>query len=321
MFKNLLLSAATMFAMAGVAYADPVDIRIGAGPSADEQLWLMKLRPDLTPNQGKIYNYKMTMFRGANERFVAYQAGQLDAGSTAMSAALFAASKDIPLTLVAAETYDESDFFSTDYLTLAESKFSKDNLKGATIGLSGFRTSFELYARVAVQKLGLNPERDVNWLIMPLGNIGMALRAGKIDLGVFPTFYSYVENKTGGVKTAFTAFSISGVREEFDVFFSPDFIAKNREVVRAWASDFRNVSNYLNQHQKEARQAIADSKIIEVDPAVYLQIIPPEIKNPTQNGIPQIETLRKLQDLTVSLGFQPKKVDVDKMIDASLIKP
>jgi hypothetical protein len=57
------------------------------------------------------------------------------------------------------------------------------------------------------------------------------------------------------------------------------------------------------------------------DPVVMAGLdVETAFRNPTQNGVPQIETLRKLQDLTVALKFQPKPVDVDKLIDASLIK-
>ena len=35
--------------------APPVEIRVGHGFAAEENLWLMAARPDLTPNQGKAY--------------------------------------------------------------------------------------------------------------------------------------------------------------------------------------------------------------------------------------------------------------------------
>ena len=57
----------------------PVEIRMGVGTASEEQAWLMKARPDLTPNQGKLYKYNMSMFRSGGERMTAFQAGQLDA--------------------------------------------------------------------------------------------------------------------------------------------------------------------------------------------------------------------------------------------------
>ena len=49
----------------GPAAADPVKIRIGHGPSAEDNLWLMKTRPDLSPNQGSAYALDFALFRGS----------------------------------------------------------------------------------------------------------------------------------------------------------------------------------------------------------------------------------------------------------------
>ena len=54
-------------------------IRFGRGFAAEEQVWLMSARPDLTPNQGKRYQLKQILFQANPERFQAYLAGELDA--------------------------------------------------------------------------------------------------------------------------------------------------------------------------------------------------------------------------------------------------
>ena len=61
---GIALVAASAFA----AMAEPVELRMGAGPSSEEQVWLMKARPDLTPNQGKIYKYTMSIFRSGERK-------------------------------------------------------------------------------------------------------------------------------------------------------------------------------------------------------------------------------------------------------------
>ena len=45
---------AFVFAVDAVAQTPPL-IRMGRGFAAEEQLWLMSVRKDLTPNQGKRY--------------------------------------------------------------------------------------------------------------------------------------------------------------------------------------------------------------------------------------------------------------------------
>src|SRR5512138_2445029 len=51
--------------------ADPPLIRFGHGFAAEEQVWLMTARPDLTPGQGTKYRLKLVSFQGNPERFQA----------------------------------------------------------------------------------------------------------------------------------------------------------------------------------------------------------------------------------------------------------
>ena len=186
-------------ASAEIAGAAPVEIRMGVGTAAEEQAWLMKARPDLTPNQGKAYTYNMSMFRSGGERMTAFQAGQLDALTASTTGVLFAASKGVPLVVPVSMARESTKTFSTSYFALADSDVSLTNLKGKTIGINGYRTSIELYARIAVAKAGLDPDRDVKWLIVPLPQMAEALRQKKIDLGVFPTTFAFLAMKAGGV--------------------------------------------------------------------------------------------------------------------------
>ena len=74
----LSLVAASVATLPQAALAQPVTLRVGHGSAVEEQLWLMKAKPDVTPNQGKVYNLEFTLFRGTDTRFQAFEAGQLD---------------------------------------------------------------------------------------------------------------------------------------------------------------------------------------------------------------------------------------------------
>jgi hypothetical protein len=63
----------------------PPLIRLGRGFAAEEQLWLMSVRKDLTPNQGKRYELKQILFQANPERFQAFLAGELDGGTAPAS--------------------------------------------------------------------------------------------------------------------------------------------------------------------------------------------------------------------------------------------
>jgi hypothetical protein len=78
--KLLLALLALSFAASSFA-AEPPLIRFGRGFAAEEQVWLMSARPDLTPNQGKRYQLKQILFQANPQRFQAYLAGEIDAGT------------------------------------------------------------------------------------------------------------------------------------------------------------------------------------------------------------------------------------------------
>jgi len=306
-------------ALGATARAEPVAIRMGAGPAPDEQLWLMESRPDLTPNQGKAYIYKLSITRASNERYTAYEAGQLDAGSTSMTAAIFAASKGIDLKLVAKMARESLVDFSTSAMALADNDVSTTNLKDKTIAINGYRTSIELYPRIAVLKAGLNPDRDVKWIVMPFPQMADALRAHKVDIAILPTQFAYFAKREGGFKTVFTSASISGVEEEQDVYFSPDFLAKHPDAVRAWAQDFAAVTRYLLDHQREARQSLLDAKFVNIEPDIYLAMTAKDDLGRTADIKPSIDTLSKVQEMLLKVGFTETRVDVSKIIDTSFV--
>ncbi len=280
---GIALAAASAF----VAMAEPVELRMGAGPSSEEQVWLMKARPDLTLNQGKIYKYTMSVFRSGNEKTVGLQAGQLDAITASSTGVLFAASKGVPLVVPVAMARESTQTFSTSYLALTGSDVSLTNLKGKTIGINGYRASIELYARIAVAKAGLDPTRDVKWLVVPLPQMDEAL-ARKIDIGAFPSTFAFGALKSGEFRRVFDSAGISGIEEEFDVAFHSGFVSKNRAAVQAFVDDFAAVTRYWNEKPEEARKSLINSKIVQADPAVYMQMTAkddllrtPEVSNRT----------------------------------------
>src|SRR5687768_15501267 len=91
MFGLAASAAAALALAAGIALTEPVKIRVGHGAAAEEQLWLMKAMPEITPQQGKAYSLEFSLFPGTDKRFQAYEAGALDAASGTGHSVLFAA--------------------------------------------------------------------------------------------------------------------------------------------------------------------------------------------------------------------------------------
>jgi len=74
--KSKVVLSLVLFLFAANALAQTLPlIRLGRGFAAEEQVWLMSVRKDLTPNQGKRYELKQILFQANPERFQAFYIG------------------------------------------------------------------------------------------------------------------------------------------------------------------------------------------------------------------------------------------------------
>src|SRR5258707_13365649 len=95
MKRTLGTIVAVLFTTAALAQ-EPTLIRFWRGFAAEEQVWLMTARPDLTPNQGKKYALKQILFQANPERFQAYLAGERQRGTPPGLAVLVARAEGVP---------------------------------------------------------------------------------------------------------------------------------------------------------------------------------------------------------------------------------
>lgn len=314
----LLLLAGQRWTQA--APAGPVEIRLGHGFAAEEQLWLMAARPDITPNQGKAYTLKYTAFRASDDRLRAYEAGQIDGGTIPGPTALFAVEQGLPLKLVASISKEVpgGNWHNTTFLALADSGIrTPRDLRGRRIGIVGFKTSTDLWSRAAVDSAGLDPNRDVSFVIVPFPAMGEALRARRIDVGAFPNPFLHLEETRGGVVRVFTSKTGVPFEEELmTIFVQPEFIEKNREAVRAFLRDFVAATRWYLANPREARQALLDKRFVAAPPAVYFEM-QDWYRDPTARI--STDSLRKMQELHLKLGWQSKTLDVRKLVDLSML--
>jgi ABC-type nitrate/sulfonate/bicarbonate transport system substrate-binding protein len=300
-----------------LAQDKPVPIRLGmTTTSGEDQVWLMKARPDLTPNQGRLYTLEFFPFRGGDLRFKAFQSGQVDGAVATGTGALTAATKGVPLVVVAAISEEDDAVYSSPYVVLDNAPLrSPKDLKGKTIGLNGLRESFELGARLALLDAGLDPDRDVRWAVVPPPTLGEALRSGKVDVASLSQPFFAAEKARGGVRILFTAHSAMRFKEEFVLYFNPDFVKRNRTAMQAFAADFLAATTYYTANTRAAREAISAAKLVDMDPAVYLPMVALKRKD---DGRPSPEYFAALQKALIQAGYIDRAIDLATVVDTSL---
>jgi ABC-type nitrate/sulfonate/bicarbonate transport system substrate-binding protein len=310
-----------VFASAALAQ-EPTPIRFGRGFAAEEQVWLMSARPDLTPNQGKKYQLKQILFQANPERFQAYIAGELDAGTAPGAAGVaFVRAQGVDMKIVASICLEAAgqQWFSTTYMVKDDGpiKTAKD-LKGGTVGVVGYKTATDLWARAGLLNAGLVPDKDAKVFSMGFPAMGDSVRTGKIQAGTFVEPFYSAEMAKGGLRKLFTAVEAVGYDHELlDLWFGEKFLKAHPDVVRAFLADYVAVTKYYLANVEQSKRDLHKAGFVRTPLEIYL-------KNSDWKRDPNarvdVASLKKLTAfMQDKLQWLDKPVNVDEMVDQSYL--
>ena len=320
MMKTLCALLALFGASAALAQ-EPTLIRFGRGFAAEEQVWLMSARPDLAPNQGKKYQLKQILFQANPERFQAFLAGELDGGTAPGLAVIFARAQGVDMKIVASICLEAAgqQWFSTTYMVKDDGpiKTAKD-LKGGTIGVVGYKTATDLWARAGLLNAGLVPDQDTKVFSLGFPAMGDSVRTAKVQAGTFVEPFYSAEVAKGGLRKLFTAREAVGYDHELlDVWFGEKFLKAHPDVVRAFLADYVAVTKYYLANTEQAKRDLAKAGFVRTPVDIY-------VKNADWKRDPEarvnVESLKKLATfMHDKLQWLEKPVNVDAMVDQSYL--
>jgi NitT/TauT family transport system substrate-binding protein len=310
------------FVLLGDALAQtPPLIRLGRGFAAEEQVWLMSARPDLAPNQGKRYQLKQILFQANPERFQAFLAGELDAGTAPGLAVIFARAQGMDMKIVASVCLEAAgqQYFSTTYMVKDDGPVkSVKDLKGGTMAVVGIKTATDLWARAGLINAGLVPDKDTKVVPMAFPVIGDAVRTGKVSAGTFVEPFYSAEVAKGGLRKLFTAVDAVGYDHELlDIFFGEKFLKANPDAVRAFLADYVAVTKYYLANMEQAKRDLHKAGFVRTPIEIYLKNA--DWKRDA-NARVDVESLKKLSTfMHEKLQWLDKPVNVDSMVDQSFL--
>jgi ABC-type nitrate/sulfonate/bicarbonate transport system substrate-binding protein len=316
-----LLLAAILLGAGGARADEPPLIRFGYGVAAEEQLWLMMARPDLAPNQGKAYRLKPILFQAIPERFQAYVAGELDGGTAPGLSVIFARAQGVDVKAVASICREAAgrDWFSTSYMVKEDGPVkSVKDLKGGTIAVVGIKTATDLWARAALLKAGLAPDKDVKLVPMAFPAMGPSVRSDKVGMGTFVEPFYSAEKAKGGLRPLFTAVEAVGYDHELlDLFFGEKFLKAHPDAVRAFLADFVAATKHYLANKEQAKRDIHKAGIVKTPLEVYLRNADWK-RDP--DGRVDVASLKKLAAfMHEKLNWLEKPVNVDEMVDLNFL--
>jgi len=296
-------------------------IRFGRGFAAEEQVWLMSVRKDLTPNQDKRYRLNQILFQANPERFQAFLAGELDGGTAPGLAVIAARAQGVDMKIVASICLEAKGpgIFTTQYMVKDDGPIkSVKDLKGGTIAVVGIRTATDLWARAGLLNAGLVPDRDTRVVPMGFPVIGDAVRTGKVSAGTFVEPFYSMEMAKGGLRPLFNAVDSVGYEHELlDIFFSDKFLRSNPDAVRAFLADYVAATKYYLANMARAKEDLHKAGFVRTPLPIYL-------KNSdwkrTPDGRVNVDSLKKLSTFMLEkLQWLEKPVDVDSMVDQGFL--
>jgi ABC-type nitrate/sulfonate/bicarbonate transport system substrate-binding protein len=318
--KAVLSFVLFLFTASAIAQTPPL-IRLGRGFAAEEQVWLMSARPDLAPNMGKRYQLKQILFQANPERFQAFLAGELDAGTAPGLAVIFARAQGMDMKIVASVCLEAKgdQYFTTTFMVKDDGpvKSIKD-LKGSTIGVVGIKTATDLWARAGLINAGLKPDVDTKVVPMAFPAIGEAVRSGKVSAGTFVEPFYSAEVAKGGLRKLFTAVDAVGYDHELlDLFFGEKFLKQHPEAVRAFLADYVAVTKWYLANKEQGKRDLAKAGFVRTPVEIY-------VKNADWKRDPDarvnVDSLKKLSGFMLDkLHWLEKPVNVDEMVDQSYL--
>jgi len=301
--------------------ADAPLIRFGRGFAAEEQVWLMSARPDLTPSQGKKYQLKQILFQANPERFQAYLAGELDAGTAPGLAVIFARAQGVDMKIMASVCMEAAgkEWFSTTYMVKDDGPIrTTRDLKGGTIGVVGIKTATDLWARAGLLNAGLAPDKDTKVFPMGFPAMGDAVRTGKIGAGTFVEPFYSAEVAKGGLRKIFTAVEAVGYDHELlDLWFGEKFLKAQPDAVRAFLADYVAVTKYYLANTAQAKRDLHQAGFVRTPLEIYLRTA--DWKRDPNARVDVASLSRLAIFMQEKLQWLEKPVKVEEMVDQSYL--
>jgi sulfonate transport system substrate-binding protein len=216
----------------------------GIGPNEiNTCIWLDYLRENVLKHYGKVYTLDITYTRGSPEAAILLAAGQVELGSLSSPAfATTVATNAIPNGIgIVADIYQDGQpgFATNTFFVVKDSPIKTvADLKGKKVAINAFGSAVDIVLRVALKRVGLDPQRDVQIVEVAFANIAPAIREGRVDCGVLVIPFLPGEAAKGDLRALFTGADTFGPSSVAFMVATNKFIDEHPDVLRAILDDY-----------------------------------------------------------------------------------
>ncbi len=239
----------------------PVTIRMGHGAGTEEPLYLMAADPEGIGSQynGTHYTLELTEY-APPDRLAAYQSGAMDGGTISAPQLFTAVNSGLDIMAAASiAIVSDDNGFVFPYAAVEGELAPGDSLEGLTVGIIAPNTATEYWAKSYAASLGLDPNRDVSYVPVPVPNAEQAVRDGQVDVQMFTSSFWGQAQAEGGLVEVFNALTGPGFNHEFlDIFFDRQFVTDNEVAYCAWRADYVASMEAFAADREPFAQALID---------------------------------------------------------------
>ena len=309
---------------AGVARADPVQIRVAwVAPIANWiSIWLDK--KDLAQHLGKSYVFTPVHFAGTPPMVTAIANNEVEIGDLAFSTlpiAIKNAGLD-DIRIIADDFQDGVDgYWTIPFAVLKNGPIKKvEDLKGKVVATNAEGSAVDVAMKAMLHKHGLEPNRDYTVIEAPFPAMKAMLSEHKVDLipDVLP--FALDPQMQAIARTLFTAKDAIG-KSEFVTFQArKPFIDAHRAALVDWFEDTLRILHWYTDPKNHDETAKIAARFVKAPPERMGWVFTKTDAYRDPNMLPDLAALQRNVDLTKELGFAQASFDVKAYSDLSMVQ-
>jgi sulfonate transport system substrate-binding protein len=323
MRRTLFAAAAMWLALAVVAQADPVKIRIGWIAMPGSRAGYLLEKPELLHHLGQSYTVEPLHFSSTPAQLTALAAGDLDIAQLAFSsfgAAVENAHMD-DIRLIADELEDGAPGYSTTRFTvLKDSPFrSIGDLKGKVVATNGIGSGLDIALRYILKQHRLEEKRDYTDVEINFPNMKAALAEHKVDLisAVLPFMYDPELVRIG--RTLFEQGAEIGPAELLMWAARAPYIEKNHAALVDLMEDLLRMQRWYFDPANHAEVITIVAKLTKQPPEALDWVFTKRDFYRNPNGRPDLVAVANNLKMEKDIGYLKTDIDVPKHADLSLV--
>ena len=317
---------AALVALAGVAQAEPLKIRISWVAVPNNLPPLLMEKPDLMTRSGQSYIVDAVRFPGTPQSVAALASGDLDIALLTYSSFPLAIqnAKLDDLRVIGDELIDGvPGYYSAEFLVLKDGpiKDIKD-IKGKNVAINVRGGGTEMALKTIAKKYGLEEKRDFTTVEVAFANMKATLLEKKVDLvGLGVPVMSSDPQLREATRTLFTQRDALGPTAQVIWVARKDFLEKNRAALVDFMADALRVRRYYTNPKNHSEVVDIISRVTKqpkerLDPWLFTK----QDFYRAPDGMLDISVLQHNIDKMVELGFLKTSIDAKKYQDFSIVK-